>query len=249
MKYDILAGRVYSLIPARSGSKGVPDKNIKNLAGYPLIAYSITASRKARCINRTVVSTDSRKYAEIASSFGAEVPFMRPAELSGDKSTDIECLLHFLDYFQKNEKGIPEYVVHLRPTTPVREVAIIEKAVALIVSMPDATALRSVHELPETAYKCLEIVNGRLKPMGTDSFDMDVANLPRQFFPPTYSANGYVDIIKIESFLKTGKIHGSHVIPLLTPVTREVDTTEDFEQIEYELSGKLRNCVPALFGH
>ncbi len=106
--YRILKGKVYSMIPARSGSKGVPDKNIRPLGGKPLIAWSIEASLKTPSIYRTIVSTDSEKYAELARQYGAETPFLRPPELAGDKSTDTECLKHFLDWFQAHEGGVPE---------------------------------------------------------------------------------------------------------------------------------------------
>lgn len=223
------------MIPARSGSKGVIDKNIKSLGGKPLIAWSIEASLKAGFIDRTIVTTDSEKYAAVSQQYGAETPFLRPAEIAGDKSTDTECFKHFLDWFQENEGGVPEYVVHLRPTTPLRKPGDIDTALELIKQNPDATALRSVHEMSETAYKCIEIKNNLLKPMGSDSFDMDIANLPRQTFPKTYSANGYVDILKPENFAATNKFHGVRVLPFITPLCYEVDTLEDFEMIEFKL--------------
>src|SRR5229473_743527 len=102
---------VYSIIPARGGSKGIPGKNVAPLAGFPLIAYSIKASLKARTIDRTIVSTDSPEIAEIAMSFGAEVPFLRPAAIAGDKSTDYEFFNHALEWFQVNESKMPEYIV------------------------------------------------------------------------------------------------------------------------------------------
>lgn len=228
--------KIYAMIPARSGSKGVPDKNIRLLAGKPLIAWSIEASLGAKLIDRTIVSTDSEKYAEISRKYGAETPFLRPAALSGDKSTDTECFEHFLTWFQEHEGGVPEYVVHLRPTTPLRESADIDRALEMIQQDPAATALRSAHEMSETAYKCLEIQKGLFKPMGTDSFDMDIANLPRQSFPKTYSANGYVDILKPEFFERTGKFHGNHVIPFITPHVCEVDSIDDFKLLEFQLS-------------
>lgn len=238
--YNILKGRIYSMIPARSGSKGIPDKNIRMIAGKPLIAWSIEASLGVPSISRTIISTDSEQYAEISRSYGAETPFLRPAALSGDKSTDTECFRHFLDWFQEQEGGVPEYVVHLRPTTPLRDPSEIENALSLILKTPEATALRSVHEMSETAYKCLEICNDLLKPMGTDSFDMDIANMPRQSFPKTYSANGYVDILKPESFHLTGKFHGTHVLPYLTPFTLELDTPNDFEMLEYQMQSSRK---------
>lgn len=230
--YNIIKDQVLAVIPARSGSKGVIDKNIKPLCGHPLLAFSVAAAKKAQNIGRVIISSDSQEYMAIAKMYGAEAPFVRPAEISGDKSTDYECMKHVLDFLQEHEGQVPEYLVHLRPTTPYRDPALIDEAVKKIKGDDLATALRSAHEMSETAYKCLEIKDSLFKPMGTNSFDMDTANLPRQMFPKTYSANGYVDILKSEFITSSGKIHGDHVIAFVTPLTLEVDNEEDFLILE-----------------
>ena len=109
--------KVIALIPARSGSKGVRDKNIRSLGGHPLVEWSIAVSNKCRLIDRVIVSTDSREYADLCIGFGAEAPFLRPAGLSGDRSTDYEFVLHALDWLALNG-GEPEFVVHIRPNQP-----------------------------------------------------------------------------------------------------------------------------------
>ena len=116
------------VIPARSGSKGIRDKNILNLRGHPLLAWSIEVAKKSNLIERTIVSTDSEEYKEIALSYGAEVPFLRPKELSQDNSTDLEFMKHLLMYLEENE-NLPKIIVHLRPTTPVRDYKIVDKAI------------------------------------------------------------------------------------------------------------------------
>ena len=112
---------VVALVPARAGSKGVPNKNIRSLAGHPLLAYSVRAGVKAGNIDRVIVSTDSAEYADIAKRYGGEAPFLRPAPLAGDRSSDYEFIAHALDWMQQNEKRLPDLIVHLRPTTPLRE--------------------------------------------------------------------------------------------------------------------------------
>lgn len=230
--YDIIKDQVLAVIPARSGSKGVIDKNIKSLCGYPLLAFSVAAGKKSNLIDRFIISSDSPEYIDIAKEYGAEAPFIRPAEISGDKSTDYECMKHLLDFLHENEQQVPEYIVHLRPTTPFRDPDLINEAVKKIKLDNNATALRSAHEMSETAYKCLEIKNALFKPLGTNSFDMDTANLPRQMFPKTYSANGYVDILKSDYIASVGKIHGDHVVPFVTPLALEVDNEDDFKILE-----------------
>ena len=99
MKYNIAKGMVVALIPARGGSKGVPRKNIKDLGGFPLIAYSIAVANLSKIIGRTIITTDDEEIAAIAKLFGGEVPFMRPAELATDTSTDMDFVQHAMDSF------------------------------------------------------------------------------------------------------------------------------------------------------
>jgi len=226
---------IVALIPARSGSKGVPHKNIKLLGGHPLIEWSIAACKAAASIDTVIVSTDSEEYAQLSRKMGAEVPFLRPAEIAGDRSTDYDFIKHALDWFSQNGSE-PEYIVHVRPTTPFRDPALIEQAVSAFINHSQATALRSVHPMSESAYKTFEIApGGQLKRVACESTELDVANNPRQQFPTTYIANGYVDVLATAFIRKTQLIHGDHVLPFITPVVAEVDTKEDFFMLEMEL--------------
>lgn len=238
---------VFAIIPARSGSKGIPDKNIKLLAGKPLMAYSIAAAKLAYNIDRIIVSTDSEHYASIAREYGAEVPFLRPAEISTDTSTDYEFIKHALDWFRDNEGQQPEYLVHLRPTTPLRDVHHIKSAIETIKADSSATALRSVHEMSESAYKTFEVEKGLLKSVSSNSFDIDTTNTPRQMFKTTYQGNGYVDVIVSSYVIKNKKIHGDHVLAYITPYVSEVDTYEDFAYLEYHVAADP-SLVNKLFG-
>ncbi len=227
---------VIAIIPARSGSKGVVDKNIRLLGGHPLIAYSIAIAQLANGIDRIIVSTDSEKYAMIARDYGAEVPFLRPDEISLDSSGDYEFIKHTLDWLQDNEGYLPEFLVHLRPTTPFREVCYIESAIEAIKKDKQATALRSVHEMPESAYKTFEIEDGYMKPVFSGIFDIEASNRPRQMFKKTYDANGYVDVVRTRYVFEYKKIHGDRVIAYVTPRVYEVDAPGDFEYLEYLIS-------------
>jgi len=229
---------VIGLIPARSGSKAVPDKNIKLLAGKPLIAYSIEVARQVKSINRVIVSTDSAHYADIARKYGSETPFLRPAEISGDDSTDYEFVKHLLDWYQETGEELPNYIVHLRPTTPFRDPDVVESAIELIKAHPHATALRSVNEMVESSYKTFEIDCQYLKSVCSGSFDLDLLNVPRQRFTKTYRANGYVDIIKTSYVLENNKLHGNRVLPFITPIVGEIDTLDDFKYLEYRWRAK-----------
>lgn len=227
---------VVALIPARAGSKGVPHKNIKNLGGRPLIEWSIRACLKSRLIDRVIVSTDSQEYGDLAIKLGAEVPFLRPAEISGDRSTDYDFVVHALDWFAANG-GEPELLVHIRPTTPYRNPSLVDAAIEVFRNESRATALRSVHEMSESAYKTFEIAAaGQLKRLGADSTALDAANNARQQFPATYQANGYVDVLSSQFVRSHGLIHGDWVVPFITPTVVEVDTLDDFDHLEFLLS-------------
>ncbi|MFZ3169724.1 MAG: acylneuraminate cytidylyltransferase family protein [Candidatus Methanoperedens sp.] len=234
---------VIAIIPARGGSKGVPKKNIRKLGGYPLIAYSIIACRLSKKIDRTIVSTDSVEIAEIAKFFGAEVPFLRPAEISRDSSKDIEFIEHAINWFKKNEGKIPEYLVQIRPTTPLREPELIDTAIVKMIDNSQATSLRSVHEIRESPYKLFGIEDDFLVGLYPDDPRPEYYNLPRQNFPSVYQPNGYVDIIKSETVLKLKSLHGPKILSFMTPNTGEIDTPDDFDYIEYMLSkNKYKIC-------
>jgi N-acylneuraminate cytidylyltransferase len=224
--------KVYAIIPARSGSKGVLNKNIMNLGGYPLIAYSIVAAIKCKSIDRVIVSTDSEEYAVIARQYGAEVPFIRPKSISGDSSTDIEFFRHLVDWLQENENFVPEYFVHLRPTTPFRDFKILDKAVEEFI-FSNYSALRSCHKMSESSYKTFEIENGKFKRLCDGGFNIEGANLGRQTFPVTYDANGYIDVIRSEMISKHNLIHGNKVKAFITNISHEIDEINDVDFLEY----------------
>ena len=227
---------IIAVIPARCGSKGVPDKNIKLLGGKPLISYSIAAAKKSKLINRIIISTDSEKYGSIAKDYGAEVPFLRPAELAGDSSTDYDFVKHLLDWLTENEGYNPEYIIHLRPTTPLRDPSILDSAIEKFMNNTEATSLRSAHEMSETAYKQFELEDKYFKTLCTGSFDLDDANNSRQSFPKTYSPNGYVDILRTPHILENHLLHGNQVMGYVTDFAIEVDTIDDFEFLEWQIN-------------
>ncbi len=231
----MITENIYAFIPARSGSKSIPDKNVKFLQGKPLIAYSILCAKSVSEIDRVLVSTDSEWYKEIAEKYGAEVPCLRPKAISGDDSEDIEWVQHLLRFLDTTEAILPEYIIHLRPTSPLRQKQIISKAIQFIKQHPESTALRSVVEMNQSIYKHFEIENGYLKSAKTGSFDLDKANRPRHLYPTTYDANGYVDILKTSHIIETGKVHGNKVLSFLVPYITDIDTVKDLEYARYEI--------------
>lgn len=237
---------VLTIIPARSGSKGVSGKNLRNLGGIPLISWTIACSIKCSNSDRTIVSTNSLEYAELSKKWGADTPFLRPDEISQDDSTDLDFVLHALG-FLKNNGGIPDLLVHLRPTSPFRDALIVDNAIEFASkNYEKITALRSVHEMSESAYKSFEMgQNGNLLTTFTREEALDQSNMNRQTFPSTYVANGYVDILFPAHILKTGELHGNRVKPFFTNRILEVDTEEDFVGLEMQLktSPKIKDQI------
>lgn len=225
---------IIALIPARSGSKGVPDKNILPLCGRPILAWTIAACLKADTFRRVIVSTDSPEYASLAIQCGAEAPFLRPPEFATDSSTDYDFVAHALEWLASSHHE-PQFLAHMRPTTPLRDPDLLITAVSLFAEMPQATALRSVQPMSESAYKTFEVVGeGTLKPVGAETTALDAANDARQRFPATYQANGYIDVLSVAHIQRQGQLHGDRVAAFMTPVVTEIDTHDDLAYLEFE---------------
>lgn len=230
------------IVPARSGSKGIVDKNIRLVEGHPLLAYSIAAAKLSIPEARVIVSTDSVEYASIAKSYGAEIPFLRPDSISRSNSLDIEYLTHALNKIMEIEGNIPEYIVLLRPTTPLRDPTKIQEAIDLIKSNKDATSVVSVFRTPECPYKwLLEQKDGFLASPFAE-LSADDVNLPRQSFPTLLIPDGYVDVLRSGVILEKQCVYGEKAIPyLLDTPSIDIDRMEDMMRInsagitEYEI--------------
>jgi CMP-N-acetylneuraminic acid synthetase len=222
---------IVALVPARSGSKGVPGKNVADLGGFPLIAYSVRAGMQAESIDRVIVTTDSQEIADVACEFGAEAPFLRPPELAHDDSLDIDYIRHALDSLDER----PEMVLQLRPTTPLRDPARLDDAVAMVRTRPEATGLRSVHPLAEPPQKMLGVTDDFLHGLFPHETRPDYFNLPRQAFPPAYWPNGYVDVVLPDTLDGEGGLYGSRVLAFVTDPVTEVDGPEELEFLRYQV--------------
>ena len=223
-----------AIIPARGGSKGLHRKNILPLLGHPLIAYSIIAAKLAQSISRIIVSTDCPEIAAISRKYGAEVPFLRPSEFSTDSSTDREFLLHAVQWFAKYEGFRPEYLVHLRPTTPLRDPLLINQAVKQIKNSTVATSLRSAHLAMKTPYKWFEMDSeGFFKGIRPHDVRPEYFNLPRQSFAAVYDPNGYVDVVRSSQLLSSQSLHGHSMMGFVTEHTHDIDSSADFEFLDY----------------
>lgn len=230
--------KIVSLIPARGGSKNIPDKNIIELGEHPLIAYSIAESRLSEYIQETVVSTDAEKIAAISKKYGASVPFLRPEKISRDNSLDIDFFRHYLAFLKTEKMEIPDLIVHLRPTTPLRQIDVIDGAIRYMAENPEATALRSAHITHLTPYKMFRKIDEYMEPFLDYKGIPEFYNLPRQTFEDAYIPNGYVDIVRPSVLLETGMLHGARIKLWETEAVADIDVYEDVAFAKNLLSDK-----------
>lgn len=230
--------KIIAIIPARSGSKSIPHKNIRSLSGKPLLAYSIEHAIKSEMINRVIVSTDSEQYAEIARSFGAETPFLRPKEISEDNSNDRDFFIHALTWLKENENYEPDICVHLRPTHPVRKIQDIDEMIKLLISNPDADSVRSVvRNDTYTPYKMWFLKkDNELKPLMTNTGITEHYNQPRQELPATYFQNASVDVIRTSAILEKNSLSGDKILGYVMDEEFDIDNEKEFERAQQRIS-------------
>ena len=233
----VIRPEVLAIIPARGGSKGIPQKNIRTFAGHPLIAYSIAAGLQSTFVTRVIVSTDDPKIAEVARRYGAETPFMRPPALAQDSTLDLPVFQHALAWLTANEAYAPDIVVQLRPTSPVRPVGLVDEAVRILLEHPEADSVRGVVPAGQNPHKMWRIDNETGKM--THLLDVDnVAepyNAPRQILPPVYWQTGHIDAIRPAVILESGSMSGKVILPVMVDsrYTVDIDTLSDWMRAEW----------------
>jgi N-acylneuraminate cytidylyltransferase len=222
-----------ALVPARAGSTRVPGKNIKPLAGHPLIAYSIAGALESEVFDKVVVSTDSEEIAEVARSYGAEAPWLRPEELASSTSPDIDWVAHALG--QPGMDGYEMFAI-LRPTSPFRSAATIRRAHALLEADPDADSVRAVRRCREHPGKMWLLEGeGPMQPL-LDQPEGEVPLHSRQFaaLPEVYVQDSSLEIARTRAALEQGSISGRVILPLVSEGEEgfSIDYPDDWERAE-----------------
>jgi CMP-N-acetylneuraminic acid synthetase len=232
--------KLLGLLPARGGSKGVPGKNIKALAGVPLIAWSIRAARDSGAFERIVVTTDSPEIAAVASSFGAPVPWLRPAELAGDRSPSIDFVLHALDRLMADDGWEPDAVMLLQPTSPFRSAASIRRAAeAFAASGTDSMA--SVSPVSTHPWSCYFLdAGGRLERAAPGAPEV----LRRQDLPPAYAPDGSIYVTSPRFLRQKRGFLGPGTVAFLTPPDEaaDIDTADDWARAEAFARGRTQTA-------
>ena len=240
--------QILALIPARGGSKGIPRKNIRSFAGYPLIAWSIAAGLQAHTVNRVIVSTDNDEIAAVAREYGAETPFMRPLELAQDHTNDLPVFEHALKWLEDIESYKPDIVIQLRPTSPIRPKDCVDSAIKILLENPEADCVRGVVPAGQNPHKMWHF-NGygkAMKPLLEVEGISEPYNAPRQVLPSIYWQTGHIDAIRIATIKRKHSLTGSMVFPLvLDPnYTVDIDTLADWAKYEALVYSGLEMVTP-----
>ena len=227
--------KIVAIVPARSGSKGLPGKNIRPLAGQPLLSWIISAARRSRYITRVICSTDSEEYAAIARQYGAETPFLRPAEFATDKATDIQVLTHAVEWLEANENYRPDIVLRLQPTNPTFPTELIDKGIAQLLGDTAADSVRAIAKCSKHPFK-----TWRRKPGGdliepffgaaitgfTEAF-----NMGRQQLPEVFLQVGVMEVLRYDTLMRMRSMAGTRVSGLVVDdelLTVDIDSDLDF---------------------
>jgi CMP-N,N'-diacetyllegionaminic acid synthase len=238
---------IVGLIPARAGSKRVPDKNIRPLAGHPVMAYTIAAALESNVFSDVIVSTDSEQYAEIARYYGAEVPFLRPPELAGDVSPDIEWLEYTLKKLEEDGRKYDCFSI-LRPTSPFRLPETIQRAWQAFLTEEGVDSLRAVEKCQQHPGK-MWIVRGNrmmpLLPLGPP--DQPWHSSQYQSLPEVYVQNASLEIAWTQVVLQERTISGNVLMPFFTKEYEGFDVNSPYDwELAENLVAKKEVALPPI---
>jgi N-acylneuraminate cytidylyltransferase len=225
----VIKSRAIALVPARAGSKRVPDKNVAALAGHPLLAYTIAAARASGVFDAVVASTDSERYAMIARHYGAEVPALRPEAIAGDTSPDVEWVEHMLDTLAAAGRTFDAFSI-LRPTSPFRQAATIQRAWAAFTEDPGADSLRAVEKCEQHPGKMWIKRGNRLLPLlpfGPEERPWHSCQYPS--LPLVYVQNASLEFAWSRTLRASGTIAGVNIVPFVTEGFEGFDVNQRYD--------------------
>jgi len=224
--------QIIALIPARSGSQRVKNKNIIKLKNHPMIAYTIVSAIESKIFDKVLVSTDSINYANIAEHYGASVPYLRNKKISKDLSTDLECFKDFLYQLKKRNIAIPDFIVHLRPTYPYREKGLISNCIKKILKLKGrADSLRTIFRLRENIQKMwlLDKNNMIYNPITKNT---EQHNMPGQKLKKSYIQANCIDILNVKNTIYKNSMTGKKIFGYEINHNYDIDEIEDFKKLK-----------------
>jgi len=228
---------ILGIIGARSSSKGVKDKNIRQLLGKPLLGRIIETSKKSKYINRVIVSTDSKHYADIAREFGAEAPFMRPEELSLDWSPEYDYVLHAVRWLKSNENYEPDIVVRLMATVPLQTTEDIDLCIEELMKDSSAHSAVVISEARQHPLKALKLVDDKKGGFCLVSYfsesGREVTPIARQNYEKAYYRSNII-ACRLNTIYKTGSLTGDRARYHIIPQERAIDIDSEMDLIVVE---------------
>lgn len=232
--------KIVAIIPARSGSKGLKDKNVRLLNGMPLLYWIINTAKKSKYIDRIICSTDDPEYAEIAKKSGAEVPFLRPKEISLDSSVDIQFLTHATEFLINSDNYIPDLILRLPPTSPFLSHTSIDRAIEMLINDRTIDSVRAVTKVDKHPFKMWKFdTDGQCIVPFVDSESLgyrEAFNMGRQNLPEVYIQTGAMEVLRLSTLIGQKSMAGKKVLPLLVDdrvESLDIDDKLDFEFAEY----------------
>jgi CMP-N-acetylneuraminic acid synthetase len=219
--------KILAVVPARGGSKGIPGKNIKVLNGKPLLAYAAEGALGSQYITRTVLSTDDEKIAEVGTSLGLEVPFLRPTNLSQDFSPTLPAIIHAVTFMEEKESFFPDYVVILQPTSPFRTSQHIDESLQALINS-DADSIVSVTDVPHSfnPYSVMKEKNGLLEAF----LNYDEKDNMRQKKPVFYGRNGAaIYAFRRDCLMEKNSIYGDKILPYFMDKKTSLDIDDEWD--------------------
>ena len=233
--------KILGLIGARSGSKGVPDKNIKDFNGKPLLGNIIEKAKNSKFINRLIVSTDSKEYSEIAKFYGAEIPCLRPKSLAEDFSPEIDFVKHMINFLKKEEDYIPDIVVRMMVTIPFQTTDDIDSVISVLIKNVKADSAVVISEARQHPQKALKIIednekNQRLVTYYSES-GVEVTPIARQNYQKAYF-RGNIIACKTSTIFRTNSLTGNLVKFHIIPQERAIDIDNNIDFIICEILSK-----------
>jgi len=228
--------RVLAVVVARGGSLGVPRKNLQKIAGKTLVEHSVAHALNSESVDRVILSTDSREIAEIGAKAGAEVPFLRPAELALPETLDQPVFEHAINFIEKLDGYVPDAVVHLRPTAPYRKCGWIDSAVRMFLDNKECDSVRSVSLADMHPYRMFDIdkSSGFLKPIMGHRHS-EPYTLRRQDLPEIYFYNCVIDVTSPGTIRGKKSMTGDNILPFIIPpdLALDIDTPADLNYVRY----------------
>lgn len=232
--------KILGVITARGGSKGIPEKNIKELGGKPLITYTFNAAKKSELITDLILSTDSEKIASVGREHGIQVPFIRPAELAGDAVPHLPVMQHAIKFMEEKNSCMYDFAIIIQPTSPFRTTEDIDKTLELLIATNADSAVTMVEV--EGGYhpiKMKKLEGEKVLPYCMD----EVEGMRRQDLPTVYKRSGAAYSMRRSIIMEDGKLYGNHIVGFVVPKERSIDIDVPMDWIiaEYKLAELLKN--------